>query len=82
MYREEGSAVSETLQSKIDVEISKIIDQAYKEAKEILSKNKPKLDKVAKALLEKETLDTDEFEKIVGKKKTTEPRATTSAVMA
>ena len=29
-----------------------------------------KLDKVAKTLLEKETLDTDEFEKLVGKKKT------------
>lgn len=28
-----------------------------------------KLDKVAKALLEKETLESDEFEKIVGKKK-------------
>ncbi len=82
MYREEGAAVSEVLQAKIDIEISKIIDQAYKEAKEILSRNKPKLDKVAKALLDKETLDTDEFEKIVGKKKSSEPRSTTSAVMA
>ena len=39
-------------------------------------------DKVAKALLEKETLDTDEFEKIAGKKKSSEPRATTSPIMA
>ena len=82
MYREESSAVSEVLQAKIDVEISKIIDQAYKEAKEILAKNRTKLDKTAKALLEKETLDTDEFEKIVGGKKSSEPRSTTSAVMA
>lgn len=82
MYREEGANVSEALQSKIDTEISKIIDQAYKEAKEILSKNKSKLDKTAKALLDKETLDTDEFEKIVGKKKTTENKATTSPVLA
>ena len=37
----------------------------------MLKKNKTKLDKVAKALLEKETLDTDEFEKLVGKKKIT-----------
>ena len=81
-YREEGANVSEALQGRIDVEISKIIDQAYKEAKDILSKNKAKLDKTAKALLDKETLDTDEFEKIVGKKKSTEPRSTTSPVMA
>ena len=81
-YREDGSGVSESMQTKIDVEISSIIDTAYKQAKDILGKNKPKLDKVAKALLEKETLDTDEFEKIVGKKKTTEPKSTTSPVMA
>lgn len=81
-YREEGSNVSEAMQTKIDIEISKIIDTAYKEAKEILFKNRTKLDKVAKALLDKETLDTEEFEKIVGKKKTTESRATTSPVMA
>lgn len=81
-YREEGSNVSEALQSKIDSEISKIIDTAYKQAKEILLKNKGKLDKVAKALLEKETLDTEEFEKIVGKKRSSEPRATQSQVLA
>lgn len=82
MYREEGANVSEALQSKIDTEISKIIDEAYKEAKLILSKNKGKLDKTAKALLEKETLDTDEFERIVGKKKTIEAKSTTSPVLA
>lgn len=83
MYRgEEGASISENLQSKIDSEISKIIDQTYKEAKEILAKNKPKLDKVAKALLEKETLDTDGFEEIVGKKKTSELKSTISPIMA
>ncbi len=66
---EEGAAVSETMQTKIDAEIKKIIDTAHKQAQVILKNNKLKLDKVAKALLEKETLDTDEFEAIVGKKK-------------
>lgn len=65
---EMGDGVSESLQAKVDVEIKKIIDQAYFEAQAILKKNKAKLDEVAKALLEKETLDSDEFEKIVGKK--------------
>ncbi|MFH0937500.1 MAG: ATP-dependent zinc metalloprotease FtsH [Candidatus Daviesbacteria bacterium] len=66
---EEGSGVSETMQTKVDSEIKKIVDESYKIAQAILKKEKVKLDKVAKALLEKETLDTDEFESIVGKKK-------------
>lgn len=70
MYgREDGVEISESLQSKIDVEVKKIMDDGYKKAIEILKKNRAKLDKVSVALLETETLDTDEFEKIVGKKK-------------
>ncbi len=68
---EEGEGLSEAMQSKVDVEVKKILDSCYAQAQLILRKNKTKLDKVAKALLEKETLDTDEFEKIVGKKKRT-----------
>lgn len=68
--KEEGEGVSEVLQAKIDAEISRIIESAYKAAKTVLQKNRSKLDKVAKALLEKETLDTPEFEKLVGKKVT------------
>ncbi|MCL5784065.1 MAG: ATP-dependent zinc metalloprotease FtsH [Patescibacteria group bacterium] len=66
---EEGIGVSESMQTKIDNEIKKIIDTAYIQAENILREHKTRLDAVAKALLEKETLDTDEFEKIVGKKK-------------
>jgi ATP-dependent Zn protease len=58
------------------------MDEAYAQALTILRKNKTQLDKVAKALLEKETLDTDEFESIVGKKKGSTPRSTQSAIMA
>ncbi len=82
MWQREGSEISESMQSKIDTEIKKIMDEAYTQALAILRKNKTPLDKVAKALLDKETLDTDEFEKIVGKKKGTTPRSTQSAVMA
>ncbi|MBI2334485.1 hypothetical protein HYU96_01670 [Candidatus Daviesbacteria bacterium] len=65
---DEGGA-SQTMQTGIDKEVKKIIDVCYKDAQKILKAEKTKLDKVAKALLEKETLDTDEFEKLVGKKK-------------
>lgn len=53
---------------KIDEEVKKIIDVAHKEATTLIKKHKSLLDKVVKALLVKETLDRDEFEKIVGKK--------------
>lgn len=66
---DEGSQISEAMQSRIDTEVKKILDEAYTQAQGILKKNKAQLDKVAKALLEKETLDTHEFEKLVGKKK-------------
>ncbi|KKR39496.1 cell division protein FtsH [Candidatus Woesebacteria bacterium RIFOXYA1_FULL_40_18] len=68
----EQSSVSPGVQEKIDNEIKKIIDACYKDAVSLIKKNKTKLDKVAAALLLKETLDRDEFEKIVGKKKTSQ----------
>ena len=49
--------------------MKKLVDEAYQEAKKILTKNRIKLDKLAKALLEKETLDQEEFEALMGKKK-------------
>ena len=66
-FGSEGTQVSPELAAKIDKEIAKFIDEGYKKAKETLSKNRAKLDKVADTLLEKETLDRDEFEQLVGK---------------
>ena len=63
----DSAQISPELAAKIDREISKIIDEGYKVARETLVKNKAKLDKVAEALLEKETLDRDDFERLVGK---------------
>jgi cell division protease FtsH len=63
----ETSQVSPELAAKIDKEIAKIIDTGYKRAKEVLGKHRSKLDLVAKALLEKETLEGEEFERLVGK---------------
>ena len=67
--REDGQKLSESFQAKIDNEVKRIIDTGYKLAQTLLRKQRSKLDKVAKELLEKETLESDEFEKIVGKKK-------------
>jgi len=64
----EGPTISPATQEKIDNEVNKIIEGCYKSAEEILKKNKKLLDKVVEKLLIKETLDKDDFEKIVGKK--------------
>jgi cell division protease FtsH len=64
----EQNTISQEMLAKIDEETKKIITNAYKLAAEILVKNKKLLDKVADALVKKESLDQDEFEKIVGAK--------------
>lgn len=61
------SQVSQEVSAKIDREITKIIDAGYKKAKDTLIKNRKKLDLVADTLLERETLERDDFEKLVGK---------------
>ena len=64
----EPASVSQAMQEKIDKEIIKIVDSSYKNAIDIVKKHRKALDNVTKALLKKETLHREEFEKIVGKK--------------
>ena len=55
---------SEEMSSKIDIEVKKIIDDAYVRIKTVLNENIQRLHNVAQALLEKERLEGFEFEKI------------------
>ena len=55
---------SEETAGIIDEEIKKIIDEAYKEAKAILSEHRDKLDRVAEILVEKEKITGEEFDNI------------------
>ncbi|NLX65060.1 MAG: ATP-dependent metallopeptidase FtsH/Yme1/Tma family protein [Clostridiaceae bacterium] len=55
---------SEEISAKIDMEIKKIIDDAYNKVKQLLIDNKQRLEDVAAALLDKERLEADEFEEI------------------
>ncbi len=66
-WTEQGQ-VSQAMQEKIDEEVRKIIEDAYKLAINIVKKERKVMDKVADKLLEDETLDREQFEKIVGKK--------------
>jgi cell division protease FtsH len=65
----EQQNVSQETLAKIDAEIKKIIDQAYKTACDIVKDHRPEMDKIAEELVKKENLDQDDFEAIVGKKK-------------
>ena len=64
----EPAQVSPAMQEKVDLEVKMIMDDGYKEALSLIKKFRKKLDKVAERLLEKETLEREEFEKIVGEK--------------
>jgi len=55
---------SEEISAKIDAEVKAIIDNAYNKIKELLTENRQKLEDVARALLEKERIEADEFEEI------------------
>ncbi len=52
---------SEEIAYKIDAEVKKIIEKAYKTAKDILQKNAEKLKEIAEKLIVKETLTREEF---------------------
>lgn len=66
----EPAKISDRLQEKVDAEISQIINQAQKETIKILKKHRKQLESVAEKLLDVETIDTDEFEKLMGEAKT------------
>ncbi len=59
---------SEETAAKIDREIAIFIEEASKQAEKIIKSKKKTLIKVAKALIEKETLERKDYEKIIGKK--------------
>ena len=59
---------SEAVAEKIDKEIEAILRGAEKRATEIVTRRKDMLQKIAKILVEKETIEREEYEKIIGAK--------------
>jgi cell division protease FtsH len=64
-YEEYWRDYSEKIAAKIDKEIETIIKNEEKRATEILKKKMGLLKKVAKILIEKETIEKEEFERII-----------------
>ena len=57
---------SQKTAEKIDEEVNKILNDCYKKTKEILEKNRYKLDMLAETLLEKETMFASEVYELLG----------------
>ena len=57
---------SDETAAKIDAEIKRIVDVAYQETTELLEAHRAELDKLAEALLEKETVEREEILQILG----------------
>ena len=64
-FNSRGRSYSETIANQIDDEVRKFIMTAHEEAKRLLTDNRAILDKMAAALLERETLDGSDVDAIV-----------------
>ncbi len=56
---------SDTTAATIDEEVRKLVDDAYRRAKEVLVNNKHILDQLASILIEKETVDAEELQELL-----------------
>ena len=57
---------SEETAAAIDEEVRKLVDTAYSRAKEVLLNNRKVLDEIAQMLIDKETVDAEELQEILG----------------
>lgn len=59
---------SEEIAASIDHEIRRIMDESFQRAKDIINEHRDQLDQIAKVLLEKETIESEEFIALIGEK--------------
>ncbi len=58
---------SEDTAATIDVEVSELVDTAYKRATKVLSDNRSVLDEMANMLIERETIDTEDIQDLLNR---------------
>jgi cell division protease FtsH len=73
---------SEQTAEGIDEEISRIVEEAYQNARSILKDQKGNLDRLAKILLEKESIEGDELKEFVSEVKTALEQRDLSAILS
>ncbi|WP_105220385.1 ATP-dependent zinc metalloprotease FtsH2 [Gloeocapsopsis dulcis] len=59
------SEYSEAIASRIDAQVRAIVEECYKNAKNIMRENRVVIDRLVDLLIEKETIDGEEFRQIV-----------------
>jgi cell division protease FtsH len=69
--------VSEATMQKVDAEIRRIVDQQYGLARRLIEENREKVEVMAKALLEWETIDADQIDDIMGGRPPRPPKPAT-----
>lgn len=65
----DSNELSPEMLSRVDSEVKKIIDEGFDNATKVLRKLRSKLDLLANELLKVETLESEQFEKLIGPKK-------------
>jgi cell division protease FtsH len=68
--------ISEATQQKADAEIRRILDVQYALAKKLLEENRDKVEAMTKALLEWETIDSDQVNDVMEGKEPRPPKDT------
>ena len=68
--------MSNAVAELVDKEIRRIVDEQYARARAIIEENRPKVERMAKALLEWETLESDQLEDIMAGKEPRPPAGT------
>jgi cell division protease FtsH len=57
--------ISERTAQMVDTEVKRLVDEAYARATEIISQNRELLDRIAVALLDRETIDREDLDRLV-----------------
>ena len=65
---------SEDTSREIDQEVRLILDEAYKEASKLLKKNRDILEAMKDALIEYETIDAEQVDDLMNRKKVRKPK--------
>jgi cell division protease FtsH len=69
--------ISEASMQKVDAEIRRILDEQYALARRLIEENRDKMEAMAKALLEWETIDADQIDDIMAGKPPRPPKPAT-----
>jgi cell division protease FtsH len=77
-----GTEASAETQTLVDAEVRRIVEESHKEVLALLKANRGKLDSLAAALLEHETLDEEDAYAAAGVERTPSPRADSYAAAA